>query len=218
MSAAHSFEPKRREPRRWCGSVIPERDMNHRPKFDHEAAVGQLLERVNQGDADARDELLAFLYEDLRRQAHAFMSRQRGEHTLQSTALVHEAYLRLMTPGRKPWAGRTHFLAVAATAMRHVLIDHARRRQRRDRAMHVVEEKVSLDCVVNSFEHRVDLLALDEALHELAVFDEPMARAVEMRFFAGLSVTETAKTIGQTRRTFERNWQTARAWLARRLR
>jgi RNA polymerase sigma factor (TIGR02999 family) len=155
--------------------------------------------------------LLDTLYVELRRQAEHAMRGQPAGHTLQPTALVHEAYLKLAANSQS-WADRTHFLATAAKAMRHVLIDHARKRNAEKRRARGEEEP--LDGLLVAYEdHALNLLALDEALARLEEFDPELARAVELRFFGGLSLTECARTLGMSQRTFERRWVATRTWL-----
>jgi RNA polymerase sigma factor (TIGR02999 family) len=166
--------------------------------------------------ADVR---LNVAYEDLRRLAGHFLSRQRSSHTLQPTALVHEAYLRLARSGRIGHGsdiGERQFIALAARAMRSVLVDHARSRSRQKRGGNAV--RMPLDDVVDLYEQRAtDLPALDEALEGLAAFNADEARVVELRFFGGLSTVETAELLGVSTRTVERMWERARNWLRARI-
>ncbi|MCP3916467.1 MAG: sigma-70 family RNA polymerase sigma factor [bacterium] len=174
-----------------------------------------LLRRIDEGDADAAQELLPIVYGELRRLASRAMAKQGPGHTLQTTALLNEAWLRLVDRSGKSWENRDHFLAVAATAMRSVLVDHARRRGSGKRA---VGARVDLDDAVAAFEHRsTDLLALDVALDELAARDAQLARIVEMRFFGGLKHSELARVLDLPLRTVERRWKAARSWLFSRL-
>ena len=160
---------------------------------------------------ESREELLAELYAELRRRAGNVMRGQPAEHTLQPTALVHEAYLKLCGDD-SGWEDRRHFLAAASQAMRHGLVDHARGRTRQKRTP--PGEKVPLDRILVTYEDRaLDLLALDEALTRLAEADGDMAKAVELRFFGGLSMEETAKVLEMPKRSLERRWKATRAWL-----
>ncbi len=183
--------------------------------------VTELLERGRTGSdgADDAQELFGALYGELHRIARAVMAGERAGHTLQPTALVHEAFLRLADRTRVSWQGRTHFLAVGARVMRRVLIDEARRRSRRKRGGGW--RRVTLvDWVAASDENGLgfdDLLALDRALAELSSLDEREARVVEMRFFGGLTVSEIAAELDVSKRTVEADWTHARAWLAREL-
>ena len=173
----------------------------------------RLLQRISAGDARAGDELLPLLYQELKSVAAACMDRERPNHTLQPTALVHEAWMRVIGAREGPtWSGRDHFVRAAACAMRHVLVDHARARaaQKRGNGGRVLP----LDSVMASFEERqLDVLALDEALERLTAMDEQLGRIVELRFFAGLTIPETARVLGVSTPTVERGWRVARLWL-----
>ena len=167
-------------------------------------------------DRQSVDSLLPIVYQELRRLAASYLRRERPGQTLQPTALVHEAYLRLMKdkPGR--WQNRAHFCAIAAHSMRQILIERARARgaQKRGGARH----RVTLDeALVAGGERSIDLVALDEALERLAAFDPEQARLVELRFFGGLTVEETAEAMSISPATVKRHWATARACLAREL-
>jgi RNA polymerase sigma factor (TIGR02999 family) len=180
--------------------------------------VTQLLERVRDGDRSATDELLPLLYDELRAVAGRVMKDQHEAATLQPTALVHEAYLRLFGGESAPAAeNRRHFVRVAARAMRAVLVDHVRAQTRDKRGGG--RERVPLDEAVAFLEERVgDLLELDEALQRLAKLDDKLARLVELRFFGGLTIEQTAEVLGTSTPTVERSWRTARAFLSRELR
>lgn len=175
-------------------------------------AVTVLLRAWAEGDEAAGDRLFPILYSELRRQAGRFMRRERRGHTLQPSGLVHEAYLRLAAVSDLDWHDRTHFFAIAARVMRQVLVDHARRRRaaKRDGCRVEFEEA---DAPVDPPE----VLDLEAALAELAALDPRQARVVELRFFGGLDVEETAEALGLSERTVKREWQTARAWLQHRL-
>ena len=175
--------------------------------------VTRLLAAYNNGDRQAFEQLLPLVYNELRGLARAYLSRERSGHTLQPTALVHEAYLRLVDQN-VPWQNRAHFFGVAAQMMRRILVDHARRRQADRRGSDAV--KLSLDEAINlSDERATDLIALDDALTALAEFDPQKSRMVELRYFAGLSVEETARALGISVATFVRQWKTTKAWLYR---
>ncbi len=179
--------------------------------------ITDLLRRMSRGDAEAESALLAFLYEELHRVARACMRGQPPGHTLQATALVHEAYLRLVRLRDFPWKDRDHFLAVAARAMRSVLVDHARGKGRAKRGGKN-RRRHPLDSVVVSYEERaLDLLALNDALERLAGLDAQAAKVVERRFFGGMTVEEVARGLGVSVRTVERDWEMARTWLHRAL-
>jgi RNA polymerase sigma factor (TIGR02999 family) len=171
-----------------------------------------LLRRIGSGDRAAGEELLELVYGELRGLAGAYMAQERAEHTLEPTALVHEAWMKLMGAEPFEWAGRAHFVGVAAIAMRRVLIDHARRRTAEKRGGGAQREP--LDLLVATFESRgADLVALGEALDRLDGLDPELARIVERRFFAGATNAEVAADLGVSERTVERGWSTARAWL-----
>jgi RNA polymerase sigma factor (TIGR02999 family) len=178
----------------------------------------RLISRANAGDAQASRELLELLYVELRRLAGELMRSEREAHTLQPTALVHEAWMRLCA-GATPvtFQDRAHFVRTAAQVMRRVLVDHARARGSERRTP--PGEAEPLDALLLGFEsdNRLDLLALDEALARLEEFDERAARVVELRFFGGLTSEETATAIGASTPTVERSWRVARLWLAREL-
>jgi RNA polymerase sigma factor (TIGR02999 family) len=177
----------------------------------HTQDVTQLLAKLSNGDRTALDELLPLVYEELRRLADRYLRRERSDHTLQATALVNEAYLRLVDQN-VPWQNRAHFFGVAAEMMRRILVDHARSHQAQKRGSGGV--KISLDEAINmSDERAADLISLDEALNALAQFDPQKSRIVELRFFAGLSIEETAKVLGIGTATVIRQWRMAKAWL-----
>jgi RNA polymerase sigma factor (TIGR02999 family) len=175
-------------------------------------------ERITQALADwanrdptARDRLLPIVYEELRRLAHHYMRGERAGHTLQTTALVNEAYLRLAGIDALRWRDRAHFFAMAATLMRRVLVDYARQRARDKRGAGI--SVTSLDENAVAPRPAVDVVALDEALERLAAADPQQSRVVELRFFGGLSVKETAEALGISAATVKRDWATARLWL-----
>lgn len=175
----------------------------------------RLLERLSAGDGAAAEELLPLVYAELRRQAGRTMDGERGDHTLQPTALVHEAYLRLVG-SQVRWQSRAHFARVAARAMRNVLVDHARARRTDKRGQ--ARDRAALDGVLAAYEERnLDVLVVHEALERLHAVDEPLARLVELRFFAGLSIEETARVLEMSTATVERHWRVARLWLRREL-
>jgi RNA polymerase sigma factor (TIGR02999 family) len=178
---------------------------------DHSHDVTRLLEEMNTGREHALEELLPLVYRELRRQAARYLRRERRNHTLQPTALVNEAFLKLVDQN-VPWQNRAHFFGVAAQAMRRILVDHARTQQRVKRGG--VSPKVTLDeAMIAAQERSIDVLALDEALGRLSALDERQARVVELRFFAGLSVEETADVMRISPATVKREWSMAKAWL-----
>lgn len=178
----------------------------------------QLLRRASAGEAAASEALFRIVQGELARVARSLMTNERTAHTLQATALVNEAWLRLFKPGAAcEWSDRAHFLRTAATAMRHVLVDHARARARDKRGCGV--EPAALDAALEQLEAggETDVVALHDALERFAQIDAQGARIVELRFFAGLSIDETARVLGVSTPTVERGWRAARLWLARAL-
>jgi len=178
--------------------------------------VTQLLRDWRGGDAAAFDQLVPLVYAELRQIAQRYMSRERSSHTLQTTALVNEAYLRLVDQQAVLWQNRAHFFAVAAQVMRHLLVDHARARGFAKRGGQSQQVELSDDCAVTAAPS-AELLALDEALHRLHTHDARKARIVELRYFGGLSVEETAEVLGLAGITVKREWLKAKAWLYREL-
>lgn len=175
-----------------------------------------LLVAWGSGDEAALERLIPLVYDELRRLAHRYMSRERHGHTLQTTALVNEAYLRLVNWREARWQNRAHFFAVSAQMMRRILVDFARDRQYLKRGGGAL--RVSLDEVANFTEGRgADLVALDEALTALAEVDRRKAQVVEMRFFGGLSVREVAEVLKVSEETVMRDWRLAKVWLLREL-
>jgi RNA polymerase sigma factor (TIGR02999 family) len=178
--------------------------------------VTELLRSWRQGDIAALDQLVPLVHAELRRVARSHIRREGAGHTLQATALVHEVYLRLVGSDRLTLNDRTHFFAVAARLMRQILVDHARRKLATKRGGAVT--RIDLDDISPvSQTSIVDVIALDQALDALSARDARQCRVVELRFFAGLSIDETAEAIGVSAATVEREWTMARAWLHRRL-
>lgn len=174
--------------------------------------VTQLLEAIGQGSRQAVDTLFPLVYTELRALAADLLAAERAGHTLQTTALVHEAYLRFIGQQTIGWRSRMEFFGVAAKAMRRILVDHARmaRSQKRGGG----SPRVELDGAVARFDERsIDLVALDEALEKLGLLDARKSRVVELRFFGGLTVEETAQLLNCPLRTIERDWTMAKAWL-----
>lgn len=175
-------------------------------------AVTQLLSRAREGDARATDELFPIVYEELRSIAARYLHAESNAHTLQATALVHEAYLRLLGPDDTPWENRAHFFGAAATAIRRILTDHARHKNRVKRGGG--HRPVSLDeALVIQQDADEQLVDIDQALARLAELDPQKAKVVELRFYAGLTVDQTAKALGVSESTVARDWQFARVWL-----
>jgi len=178
--------------------------------------ITRLLIAWNQGDQDARDALMPLIYDELRRLARGYLRRERRDHTLQPTALVNEAYLRLVDQSQVNWQNRAHFFGAAARLMRQILINHAVARGAAKRGGSA--ERVSLNEVdLFPVEQAVDLVALDEALQRLEKLDPPQGRIVELRFFSGLTNEEIAEVMSISLATVSREWRTARAWLRREL-
>jgi RNA polymerase sigma-70 factor, ECF subfamily len=176
----------------------------------------ELLRAWNEGDESARERLIPVLYGELHRLARRYMRQERPDHTLQATALVHEAYLRLIDVNRVEWRNRTHFLALAAQMMRRILVESARSRHRQKRGGDVV--LVALDDAHDVGQQKgADVAALSDALAALAAVDLRMSQVVELRFFGGLSVDETAEVLNVSPETVMRDWKTAKVWLLREL-
>lgn len=187
---------------------------------DAPSDVTGLLLAWSGGDGSAAERLLPAIYAELHRQAERAMRRERGEHTLQATALVHEAYLRLVDQRRVEWRNRAHFFGIAAQMMRRVLVDHARGRlaAKRGGDLRQVTLGNASDAVSgDDADGAADVLALHEALERLAVMDPAQARLVELRYFGGLNIDETAEALGISPATVKREWAIARAWLRREL-
>jgi RNA polymerase sigma factor (TIGR02999 family) len=174
-----------------------------------------LLVAWSEGDGSALERLMPLVHTELQRLARGYMRRERADHTLQPTALVNEAYLRLIDVNRIHWRNRAHFLAVAAQTMRRILVEFARHRDRQKRgggALHV-----QLDEAIDVPQREEDLVALNDALTTMATFDSRMSQVVELRFFGGLTVEETADVLNVSPETVMRDWKTAKAWLLREL-
>lgn len=180
------------------------------------ADITTQLNRVSDGDSSPISELIPHVYDELRRIAAAHLARERVDHTLQPTALAHEAYLKLVDQTRAQWKDRAHFLAIAAGVIRRILIDHARLHQAAKRSG---GQRMTLSWAeAHVSDHdQVDLIELENALEHLAQLSERQARVVELRFFAGLEIKETAEVLGVSAGTVKGDWRVARAWLARQL-
>jgi RNA polymerase sigma-70 factor, ECF subfamily len=175
-------------------------------------SITALLAELSAGNRDVESRLIPHVYGELRRLAAHYMRSERGNHTLQPTALVNEAYTRLVQQPQIPWQNRAHFFATASHLMRHILVDHARARQAGKRGG--LQQQVTLDdALLPSPERTMDVLILDEALENLAQFDPRQARIVELHFFGGLTFAEIALVLKVTERTVKRDWSMARAWL-----
>jgi RNA polymerase sigma factor (TIGR02999 family) len=181
---------------------------------DTDRVTARLLERWRSGDRAALDALMPVVYEELRDLARHYLRLEPSNHTLQSTALVHEAFVRLAGQRTPDWKGRTHFYGVAARLMRQILVDHARRRDALKRGGDAIT--LALDeRLVGAGPQNVDILALDDALNRLAELSPQQSQIVELRFFSGLSIDETSDVLGVSPATVKRGWTTARAWLFR---
>jgi RNA polymerase sigma factor (TIGR02999 family) len=176
--------------------------------------VTQLLINMRNGDKAALDQLMPLVYEELRQVARRFMGKERRDHTLQTSALINEVYLRLVDQTSANWQNRAHFFAVAAQVMRHILIDHARNQKYQKRGGGA--QKVPLDdAVVFSKERVEELVELDDALTSLWALDPRKSQIVELRFFGGLSIEETAEVMGMSPTTVQREWRATKSWLRR---
>lgn len=180
-----------------------------------------MLHDWSNGNQEVLDDLLPIVYQELRAQAHRYLRSERPNHTLQATALIHEAFLRLIEQKDARWQNRAHFFGLAANMMRRILVDYAKNRLRVKRGGK--EENLPLDAALSKPSEtidettKIDLILLDEALKKLAKKDEQQARVVELRYFSGLSIEETAKVLGVSSMTVKRDWNVAKAWLRRRI-
>lgn len=183
-------------------------------RMEDKRAITKLLIEWGDGKKESLDEMLPLVYAELRRLAENYLRGERPDHTLQPTALVHEAYIRLVDQRSVNWRNRAQFIGLAAQMMRRILINHAETHKAAKRG--AGEQKVSLDKAINFFEEQnIDLLGLNTALDELAKFDEQKSKVVELRFFGGLTIEETAAALDKSTATIEREWNLARAWLRR---
>jgi len=175
--------------------------------------ITQLLQKWRHGEQDAFDEVIQYVYNDLRRRATAYIRNERDGQSLQPTGLVHEAFIKLVDKRAIDWQDRNHFFAIAAQAMRRILVDRVRTKRRDKRGG--VQDDLPLDeaQTISADGDRIDLVALDEALSALAVFDERQARIVELKYFGGMTLEETAELLDISPATVKRDWQIARAWL-----
>jgi RNA polymerase sigma factor (TIGR02999 family) len=182
---------------------------------ENPANITRMLQEWSRGKQEALDALLPVVYAELRRQASSYLRRERAGHTLQTTALVNEAYLKLVDQRAVNWQNRAHFFGIAAQAMRRILVDYARQRHREKRGG--IGENLPLEAaaLASSGEKSVDLVALDEALERLAEFDERQAQIVELRYFSGLTIEETAEVLRLSPATVKSDWNTAKTWLRR---
>jgi RNA polymerase sigma factor (TIGR02999 family) len=178
--------------------------------------VTELLVRWRSGDPEALQSLMPLVYDEMRRLAHRYLRRERPGHTLQSTALVHEAFVRLTGNAPPQWEDRAHFFGIAAHLMRQILVEYARTRNAGKRGGAAI--KLNIDSIIEpSAKPDLDIVALDDALTDLARIDAQQSRVVELRFFSGLSIEDTAQVMGISESTVKRDWNTARVWLYREL-
>lgn len=217
-----------KRPERGASTVSARADVTGSPSWEGTVTVKdrpepsdltEALAELNRGGADARADVLRLVYQELKRLAQARMRGERPDHTLQPTALVHEAFIQLISDQDARWENRAHFFGAAAEAMRRILVDYARSHQALKRGggkRRVALEQVALEEVVNLAEDRcTDVIVIDEALSKLSATDAQKARVVELRFFGGLSVEETAAVMDISPRTVKRDWSFAKAWLFR---
>jgi RNA polymerase sigma factor, sigma-70 family/RNA polymerase sigma factor, TIGR02999 family len=205
---------KQRKEQRASGSAEGVTTITDPRSISHEHEITQWLAVCRRGDTAALEKLLPLVYDELHRLAMRVFCRESAGHTLQPTALVNDVYLRLMKQHETTWQNRAQFFAIAAQMMRRILVSHARARQAAKRGG--AEQRITLDEALAPTPQRdVNLLALDDALKKLETIDPEKSRMVELRFFSGLSVPETAQVMGVSPRTINRQWQTAKAWLHR---
>lgn len=185
--------------------------------MDQSHSITRMLNEWSNGDPNVLDNLMPLIYDELRRQANSYLRHENPNHTLQATALIHETYLRLIDQREAHFNSRSHFFAIAANMMRRILVDHARTKHRDKRGGNA--ETLPLDEAINvaQKESGVDLVALDQALNRLEEMDERQARVVELRYFSGLSLEETAEALKISRTTVAQDWALAKAWLYREL-
>jgi RNA polymerase sigma factor (TIGR02999 family) len=186
---------------------------------EHPSDITRLLHEWQEGDKRALEELMPLVYDELRHLASRYLSRERSNHTLQTTALVHEAYMKLAGQRRTDWQSRAHFYGIAAQCMRRILVDHARAddRVKRGRDVAVVQLDDTVAAHVSAPSRAFETLALDRALTTLEAMDREQGRIVELRYFGGLTIEETAAVMGTSPATVKREWAIARAWLYREL-
>jgi RNA polymerase sigma factor (TIGR02999 family) len=175
--------------------------------------ITQMLIELTGGNQDVVNQILPHIYDELRRLAGSYLRRERADHTLQPTALVHEAYMKLIDQKQVHWQNRAHFFGIAAQVMRRILMDHARKHTAEKRGGDADKLPLEEEILVVSHEKSADLIALDDALQTLAEFDEQKAKIVELRYFGGLSIEETAEVMGVSVPTINRQWRMAKAWL-----
>ena len=178
-------------------------------------SVTRLLGEWERGETSNLDQILPLIYDELHQQAQIYMRAERSDHTIQATALVHEAYLKLVDQDRVAWQGRGHFMAVASLAMRRLLVDHARRRSRRKRGGDLNKVPLTAQLPITDDQRAEEIVLIDRLLEKLATFDSRAAKVVECRFFGGLSIDATATALETSTVTVKRTWRFAKAWLRR---
>lgn len=176
-------------------------------------SITEMLIELTEGNKDVVNHILPHIYDELRRLASSYLRKERSNHTLQPTALVHEAYMKLIDQNRVKWQNRAHFFGIAAQVMRRILMDHARKHQAEKRGGEFEKLPIEEEILIVSQDKSAELIALDEALDELAKIDPDKARIVELRYFGGLSIEETAEVMGVSVPTINRHWKMAKAWL-----
>ena len=175
--------------------------------------ITQMLIELTDGNTEVVDRIYPFIYDELRRLAGSYLRRERSDHTLQPTALVHEAYIKLIDQRSVKWQNRAHFFGIAAQVMRRILMDHARKHNADKRGGDIEKLPIEEEILVVSHERSAELIALDDALQSLAEIDPQKAKIVELRYFGGLSIEETAEVMGVSVPTINRQWRMAKAWL-----
>jgi RNA polymerase sigma factor (TIGR02999 family) len=180
-------------------------------KSSHE--ITQMLIELTDGNTEVVDAILPHIYDELKRLAGSYLRRERSDHTLQPTALVHEAYLKLIDQKNVKWQNRAHFFGIAAQVMRRILMDHARKHKAEKRGGEFEKLPIEEEILIVSHDKSAELVALDDALKTLAEIDEQKAKIVELRYFGGLSIEETAEVMGVSVPTINRQWRMAKAWL-----
>jgi len=179
--------------------------------------ITQMLRQWSGGNCEVLEDLMPLVYDELHKQAARFLNRERRDHTLQTTALIHETYLKLIDQREVNWESRAHFFAIAANLMRRILVDYARQKHREKRGGDMMKLSLEEAALIVGKERSIDLMALDEALTRLEKIDEQQARIVELRYFSGLSLEETAEALRVSRTTVANDWSMAKAWLHREL-
>ena len=181
--------------------------------MDSRLEITEMLRAWSSGSSEEPDRLLALVYDELRKQAHSFLRRERPGHTLQTTALINETYIKLREQRNLKWESRGHFFAICAHLMRRILVDYAKARQRAKRGGHAVHVELDGLAIPARQLENIDVLALDDALNRLAEMDYQQARVVELKFFSGFSIEEAADVLGVSISTVKRDWRAAKAWL-----